>query len=257
MTTKRVQFEGHHSDELSGTLHEAENPRGGILMAHCFTCSSDLAVNVRIAKALVERGYHVLRFDFTGIGRSGGEFADKTFVSNVGDLVRAAQWMIDAGLGPTGLFGHSLGGSASLIAAGRIRTVESVVLLGAPSTADHVLNHFAVDDVEAIELEGCKEIELAGRRFPISREFLDDLNAYEQSDAIGGLGRPLAIIHSPDDRTVPISEGERLFGAARQPKAFYPLVGADHLATDPIHAQRAADFAAGWFDVTGAGDFGS
>ena len=257
MTTRRVRFEGHHSHELSGMIHEAEQARGGILMAHCFTCSSDLAVNVRIAKGLAERGYNVLRFDFTGIGRSGGDFVDKTFVSNVGDLVRAAQWMIDAGLGPTGLFGHSLGGAASLIAAGKIRTVRSVVLLGAPSTADHVLNHIAVEDVEAIEIEGCKEVELAGRRFPISREFLDDLDAYEHSDAIAGLGLPLAIIHSPDDRTVPISEGERLFAAARQPKAFYPLIGADHLVTDPVHARRAAGFAADWFDATGAGSFGS
>jgi putative redox protein len=257
MTSKRVRFEGHLSDELSGTLHRAENARGGILMAHCFTCSSDLAVNVRIAKHLAERGYHVLRFDFTGLGRSGGDFEDSTFVSNVGDLVRAAQWMLDAGLGPTGLFGHSLGGAASLIAAGKIRTVASVVLLGAPSTADHVLTHIATDDVDAIESEGRREVELAGRRFPISKEFLDDLNAYEHSEAIAELGRPLAIIHSPDDRTVPIAEGERLFAAARQPKAFYPLIGADHLVTDPTHALRAARFAADWFDATGAGSFGS
>ncbi len=257
MTSRRVRFEGHLSDELSGTLHSAEDARGGILMAHCFTCSSDLAVNVRIARHLVERGYHVLRFDFTGLGRSGGDFADSTFVSNVGDLVRAAQWMLDAGLGPTGLFGHSLGGAASLIAAGRIRTVKSVALLGAPSTADHVLNHIAVDDVEAIQLEGFLEVELAGRRFSISKEFLDDLTAYEHGAAITGLGLPLAIIHSPDDRTVPIREGEALFAAARQPKSFYPLVGADHLVTDPKHAKRAATFVADWFDMTGAGDFGS
>jgi putative redox protein len=256
MTSRRVRFEGHLSDELSGTVHRAENARGGILMAHCFTCSSDLTVNVRIAKHLVERGYHVLRFDFTGLGRSGGDFQDSTFVSNVGDLVRAAQWMLDAGLGPTGMFGHSLGGAASLIAANRIRTVASVVLLGAPSTADHVLKHIATDEVDAIEIEGCREVELAGRRFPISKEFLDDLDAYEHSDAIADLGRPLAIIHSPDDRTVPISEGERLFTAARQPKAFYPLIGANHLVTDPEHARRTAVFAADWFDATGAGSFG-
>lgn len=257
MTSKRVRFEGHLSDELSGTIHRADNARGGILMAHCFTCSSDLAVNVRIAKHLVERGYHVLRFDFTGLGRSGGDFEDSTFVSNVGDLVRAAQWMLDAGLGPTGMFGHSLGGAASLIAASRIRTVASVVLLGAPSTADHILNYISADDVDAIETAGSHQVELAGRRFSISKEFLDDLDAYEESEAIAGLGLPLAIIHSPDDRTVPIAEGERLFAAARQPKAFYPLIGADHLVTDPVHARRAAEFAADWFDATGAGNFGS
>ncbi|HEY5650496.1 MAG TPA: alpha/beta hydrolase [Acidimicrobiia bacterium] len=257
MTSKRVRFEGHLSNELSGTLHRAEKARGGILMAHCFTCSSDLSVNVRIARRLVERGYHVLRFDFTGLGRSGGAFGDSTFVSNVGDLVKAAQWMIDAGLGPTGMFGHSLGGAASLIAARKVRTVKSLVLLGAPSTADHILDHIATDDVDTIELEGCHEVELAGRRFPISKEFLDDLTAYEHGEATSTLGLPLAIIHSPDDRTVPITEGERLFAAARQPKAFFPLLGADHLVTDPVDARRAADFAADWFDMTGAGEFAS
>jgi putative redox protein len=150
-----------------------------------------------------------------------------------------------------------LGGAASLIAANRIRTVVSVVLLGAPSTADHVLNHIAVDEVDAIEIEGCKEVELAGRRFPISKEFLDDLKAYDHSDAVADLGRPLAIVHSPDDRTVPIGEGERLFAAAQQPKAFLPLIGADHLVTDPGDARRVAEFAADWFDATGAGSFGS
>ncbi len=257
MRPKRICFEGHFSDELSGTIHRAEDARGGILMAHCFTCSSDLAVNVRIAKHLVDRGYHVLRFDFTGLGRSGGDFRDTTFVSNVGDLVKAAQWMIDEGLGPTGMFGHSLGGAASLIAAGKVRTVKSLVMLGAPGTADHLLDHIATDDLESIERDGCHEVELAGRRFPISKEFLDDLTAYEHGEATSTLGLSLAIIHSPDDRTVPISEGERLFAAARQPKAFFPLLGADHLVTDPAHARRVAGYAADWYDMTGAGDFGS
>lgn len=225
-------------------------------MAHCFTCSSDLSVNVRIAKHLAERGYHVLRFDFTGLGKSGGDFKDSTFVANVGDLVRAAQWMLDAGLGPSAMLGHSLGGAATLIAANRIRTVKSVAVMGAPSSATHVLNHIAVDAQHQARIEGCTEVELVGRSFPISNDFLDDLEAYDTSGAIGDLGRPLAVLHSPEDATVEVGEGERIFAMARQPKAFYPLVGSDHLVTDPDHAKRAADLIVDWFNQTGAGDFG-
>lgn len=256
MTTRDVDFAGHHGNQLSGTLHEGSEPRGGVLMAHCFTCSSDLSVNVRIAKRLAELGYHVLRFDFTGLGRSGGDFRDSTFVANVGDLVKAATWMLDEGYGPSALLGHSLGGAAALIAAGRLRSVRSVAVIGAPSSARHVLEHIAVDDQYRAQIEGCTEVELAGRTFPISDEFLQDLDAYDSARAVGLLGLPLAVLHSTDDLTVPISEGERLFALATQPKAFFPLMGADHLLTDPQTATIAADVIAAWFDLTGAGAFG-
>lgn len=255
MTTREVDFAGHHGDQLSGTLHEGDGPRGGVLMAHCFTCSSDVSVNVRIAKRLAELGYHVLRFDFTGLGRSGGDFRDSTFVANVGDLVRAATWMLDEGYGPSAMLGHSLGGAATLIAAGRIRTVESVAVIGAPSSARHVLEHIAVDDQRRAQIDGCTEVELVGRTFPISNEFLSDLDAYDSAEALSSLGLPLAILHSPDDLTVPISEGEHLFELAAQPKAFFPLIGADHLLTDPDIARTAADVIAAWFDLSGAGTF--
>ena len=256
MTTREVSFTGHHGDQLTGTIHEGDRPRGGVLMAHCFTCSSDVSVNVRIAKRLAELGYHVLRFDFTGLGRSGGNFRDSTFVANVGDLVRAATWMLDEGFGPTAMLGHSLGGAAALIAAGRVRTLKSVAVIGAPSSARHVLEHIAVDEERQARIDGCTEVELVGRTFPISNEFLSDLDAYDSAQAVGELGLPLAVLHSPDDVTVPISEGEALFGLAAQPKAFFPLVGADHLLTDPKLAVAAADFLAAWFDLTGAGAFG-
>jgi putative redox protein len=213
-------------------------------------------VNVRIAKRLTQLGYHVLRFDFTGLGQSGGDFRDSTFVANVGDLVKAATWMLDEGYGPSAMLGHSLGGAATLIAAGRLRTVKSVAVIGAPSSARHVLAHIAIDDQQRAQIEGCTEVELVGRTFPISNQFLSDLDAYDSAQAVGSLGLPLAILHSPDDLTVPISEGERLFSLAAQPKAFFPLVGADHLLTEAKLAETAADVIAAWFDLTGAGAFG-
>ena len=254
MDTERVAFEGHHGDELSGTLHHAEDARGAVLLAHCFTCSQDLAVNVRIARVLAERGYRVLRFDFTGLGRSEGDFRESTLSANVGDLVQASEWMAGNGLGPTGLVGHSLGGIASLIAASRIDTLESMAVVNAPSSAEHVLRHLATDEVEAARETGCVEVELAGRSFPISDDLIEDLQAFDEDEVLETLGLPLAVVHSTEDRTVSISEGEHIFAKARQPKTFVPIIGGDHLLTDEGRGRRAADVVADWLDATGAGD---
>ena len=253
MTTESVGFPGHHGDRLSGTLHRPELSRGAILLAHCFTCSSDLKVNVRIANRLAERGYHVLRFDFTGLGRSDGRFEDSTFRANVGDLTRAAAWMIDQGISPTGIVGHSLGGTASLVAATRLGTVKSVAVVNSPCSADHILNHIGVEAQETAASEGLAEVVLAGRRFPISDEFLTDLDAFDSETTIPALGLPLAVLHSTEDRTVPISEGERIFALAGQPKMFVPIIGGDHLLLDRWSGDFAARVIADWFDRTGAG----
>ncbi len=253
MTTEAVGFPGHHGDLLSGTLHRPEQPRGAILLAHCFTCSSDLKVNVRIASRLAERGYHVLRFDFTGLGKSDGHFESSTFRANVGDLIRAAAWMTDRGIGPSGIVGHSLGGTASLIAATRIGTIESVAVVNAPCSPDHILRHIGVEAQEAAASEGRAEVMLAGRRFPISDEFLADLDAFDSEGAIPALGLPLAVLHSTDDRTVPISEGELIFQLAKQPKMFVPILEGDHLLLSAEFGDFAARIIADWFDRTGAG----
>jgi len=253
MTTEAVGFPGHHGDLLSGTLHRPEQPRGAILLAHCFTCSSDLKVNVRVANRLAEQGFHVLRFDFTALGRSDGDFERSTFRANVGDLTRAAEWMIDRGIGPTGIVGHSLGGTASLIAATRIGTIESVAVVNAPSSADHILRHIGVEAQESAASEGRAEVVLAGRRFPISDDFLADLDAFDSGAAIRALGLPLAVLHSTNDSTVPISEGERIFELAQQPKTFVPILGGDHLLRSAESGDFAARIIADWFDRTGAG----
>lgn len=233
---------------MAGVLQRAPNPKGGILLAHCFTCSKDLSINTRLANALVESGYHVLRFDFTGLGESKGDFEESTMVANVGDLVAASQWLIDQGLGPCAMVGHSLGGSASLIAAGRVRTVRAVVTIGAPSRPSHIRG--LIDDESQTEaaMEGCVFASIAGRAFPVSLKLLEDLDRYDQEGAVAGLNRPLLVLHAPQDEVVPVAEGERIFQQAAQPKAFEPLPGADHLLTNPEQGKIAGALVASFLD---------
>lgn len=233
---------------MAGVLHRAPNPKGGILLAHCFTCSKDLSINTRLANVLADSGYHVLRFDFTGLGDSEGAFEESTMVANVGDLVAASQWMIDNELGPCAMVGHSLGGSASLLAASRVRTVRAVVTIGAPSRPSHIRG--MIDDESQAEaaVEGCVFVSIAGRVFPVSSKLLEDLDRYDQERAVAGLNRPLLVLHSPEDEVVPVAEGERIFQEALQPKAFEPLPGADHLLTKPEHSKVAGALVASFLD---------
>lgn len=246
-----VEFIGSRGTPLAGTLHRPDGePRGGVMLAHCFTCSKDLAIMSRLAGALANGGYVVLRFDFTGLGLSAGDFTDTSFVTDVGDLVRAALWMIDRGLGPCAMVGHSLGGAATLVAAGKVRPVRSVAVIGAPATAGHVRH--LIDDAATADIadDGCAIADIGGRPFPISARFLADLDHYDQEGAIAGLHAPLLVLHSPDDAIVPVAEGERIFALAPQPKAFEPLPGADHLLTDPADTALAASLLRAWLDRT-------
>ena len=246
-----VFFTGSRQDQLAGIFHRpTDEIKAGVVMAHCFTCSKDLSASSRIAKALTSAGYAVLRFDFTGLGESEGSFESSTFVANVGDLTRAAHWLIDQGLGPCGMVGHSLGGAATLVAASRIRPVRSVATIGSPSSAKHVLHLIAPETKERAEADGCAYGEIGGRQFPISYQFLADLEHYDEDQAIKTLGRPLLVMHSPDDTTVPVSEGERIFSLAEQPKSFVPLIGANHLLTGPSDAAQTSKLLIDWFDRT-------
>ncbi len=249
--SERVEFPGSRGTPLAGTLHTPEGEaRGGVLLAHCFTCSKDLAIMTRLANALAEGGYTVLRFDFTGLGASGGDFTDTSFVTDVGDLVRAALWMIDRGRGPCAMVGHSLGGAATLVAAAKIHPVKSVAVIGAPADPEHVRHLIDEEATALVAAEGCAVADIGGRPFPISRRFLADLEHYDQAGAIAGLGKPLLVLHSPDDTIVPVAEGERIFSLAAQPKAFAPLPGADHLLSDPGATALAAHLLRDWLDRT-------
>ncbi|MEQ8818059.1 MAG: alpha/beta fold hydrolase [Thalassobaculum sp.] len=244
--TESVNFTGALGDRLAARLDRPIGPiRGFALFAHCFTCSKDLAAARRIAAGLAERDIAVLRFDFTGLGHSDGEFANTSFVSNVDDLVAAADWMRGQGQAPTVLVGHSLGGAAVLAAAERIPEVRGVATIGAPADPGHVVHNFA-DRVADIERDGEAEVELAGRRFRVRKAFLDALKDHRLEESVGRLRRDLLIFHAPLDQTVGIDNATRLFVAAKHPKSFVSLDRADHLLTRPEDAAYVAAVLSGW-----------
>lgn len=247
---EEVVFRGAGGADLHGVLHvPGGTARGSVLLTHCFTCSKDLHTTTRLASSLQEAGYAVLRFDFTGIGESGGSFAGTTVGTDVRDVARAATTLVERGYGPCSVVGHSLGGAAALLAAHRLKTVRSVVVLGSPSSPGHVRRLF-VDHEHEIEREGVATVSIAGRPFPISSGFVEDLEAHDQARRVAELDRPLLVIHAVDDDVVPIAEGERIFASARQPKGFLPVLGADHLLTGRDAARRVAGAVLDWLDAT-------
>ncbi|MGI9015974.1 MAG: alpha/beta hydrolase family protein [Euzebya sp.] len=250
-TVRPFEFPGTRGTTLAGLLHVPDGPAvGSILMAHCFTCSKDLPVSRNLARGLADRGYAVLRFDFTGLGESEGDFASTTVSSNVEDLNRAAVALISEGFGPCGMLGHSLGGAAVLLAASRLKSVRSVAVIGAPFDIGHVRRHFGAAVAE-ITRHGEADVELAGRQFTIRRSFLEDLDTHPQGDHITALGRPLLVVHAVQDQTVAVEQAEKIFAAAQQPKGFLPLLApADHLLSDRHIATWLAGQLADWFDRT-------
>ncbi len=246
MTTQRLTFSGHSGDELSGRLDMPDGPPlATALFAHCFTCGKDIAASRRIAGRLAAMGIAVLRFDFTGLGHSDGEFANTSFTSNVEDLVLAARHLDGRGLAPSLLIGHSLGGAAVLKAAGEIKGVKAVATIGAPFDPGHVTHNFG-DALERISSDGVAEVDLAGRKFQIGKGFVEDVAAAELSPAIGNLGSALLVLHAPLDATVGIENATRIFMAARHPKSFVTLDDADHLVSKAGDAEYAAEVIAAW-----------
>src|SRR3954447_24490472 len=213
MPTERFQFTGEGGHQLAAAL---DLPDGAItayaLFAHCFTCGKDVLAAKRIAAALAAKGIAVLRFDFTGLGSSEGDFANTTFSSNVADLVLAADHLRETREAPAILIGHSLGGAAVLAAAGQIPETKAVVTIAAPSDPAHVTGLFA-DRIDDIRKLGKVEVSLAGRPFQIKREFLDDIAEHNLMDHIAGLHKALLIMHSPTDDTVGIDNATRIFVA--------------------------------------------
>ena len=245
MPTERFQFPGS-GGQLAATL---DTPDGSIrayaLFAHCFTCGKDVLAAKRIAVALAAKGIAVLRFDFTGLGSSEGDFANSTFSSNVADLVHAADHLRKTYQAPALLIGHSLGGAAVLAAAGQIPEAKAVVTIGAPSDPTHVSGQFA-DSVEKIRKDGEAQVSLAGRPFTIKRAFLDDIAEHNLMGHITKLHKALLIMHSPTDDTVGIDNATRIFVAAKHPKSFVSLSDADHLLSDRRDAAYVTDVIAAW-----------
>jgi uncharacterized OsmC-like protein/pimeloyl-ACP methyl ester carboxylesterase len=244
--SERVEFAGAHGAALAARLDRPAGPvRATALLAHCFTCSKDLFAVRRIAGALAGHGIAVLRFDFTGLGASGGEFASTNFSSNVADVVAAADFLRSRGEAPALLIGHSLGGAAVLAAAGEIPEARAVATIGAPADAEHVVQSFAADEAR-IEEEGEAEVTLAGRRFTIRRQFLEDLRGQRLGERVAALRRPLMILHAPRDETVGIENAAAIYAAAKHPKSFVSLDDADHLLTRHEDAAFVADVLAAW-----------
>ncbi len=259
MATPRslIRFPGALGMPLAARLDlPAEAPRAYALFAHCFTCSKESLAATRIGAALTARGFGVLRFDFTGLGGSGGDFANTNFSSNVADLVAAANWLRGAHQAPAILIGHSLGGAAVLAAAHEIPEAVAVATIGAPYEPGHVQHLFA-DAAPAINANGEAEVTLAGRKFNIRKQFLDDLASQNSQQRLGELHKALLVLHSPRDTYVNIDNAARIFMAAKHPKSFVSLDTADHLLTGKADAVYVAEVLAAWasryIEVAGAG----
>ena len=246
MPTERFQFPGADGQQLAATLDTPEREiTAYALFAHCFTCGKDVLAAKRIAVALAAKGIAVLRFDFTGLGSSEGDFANSTFSSNVADLVRAADHLRKTRRAPAILIGHSLGGAAILAAAEQIPDAKAVVTIAAPSDPAHVTGLFA-DRIDDIREHGRAEVSLAGRPFPITRQFLDDIGEHNLMAHVARLHRALLIVHAPTDDIVGIDNATRIFVAAKHPKSFVSLDGADHLLSERRDAAYVADVVAAW-----------
>jgi uncharacterized OsmC-like protein/alpha/beta superfamily hydrolase len=249
MKTVRIRFDNGRGHLLDArlTLPANEAPEAWALFAHCFTCGKDLRAAREVSSALATHGVATMRFDFTGLGRSEGEFADETFTTNTDDLVAAARYLEQEHLAPQLLIGHSLGGAAVLHAAGRIDSVKAVATIAAPADPAHV-THLLGDAREQIEAEGSAEVELAGRTFRIGKAFLDDLTDRAPAALVRDLRRALLILHSPTDTLVGVDNARLIYSAAMHPKSFVGLDGADHLLSNPADARYAGTVIAAWAD---------
>lgn len=246
MATERLTFEGHDGNSLAARLDLPDRPiLATALFAHCFTCSKDIPAARRIAGRLAAMGIAVLRFDFTGLGHSEGEFSNTTFTSNVEDLVRAAAHLAARDMAPSLMVGHSLGGAAVLKAAAEIASVKGVVTLGAPFDPAHVTHNFT-DALDTIKEAGAAEVTLGGRPFTIKRSFVEDVSRSALADSLSRMKKALLVMHAPTDTQVGIENATAIFQAARHPKSFVTLDDADHLITRAEDAEYAAEVIAAW-----------
>ncbi|MDA8747349.1 bifunctional alpha/beta hydrolase/OsmC family protein [Litoreibacter sp.] len=246
MATERFTFTGHSGEQLAARLDLPEGPRlATALFAHCFTCSKDIPAARRISARLANMGIAVLRFDFTGLGHSDGEFENTTFTSNVDDLALAAAELKKRGLGPEMLIGHSLGGAAIIAAAEQIPQARAVVTIGAPFDPGHVTHNFggALDEITS---KGVAEVQLGGRGIKIGAGFVEDVSARSLEHALKNLKKSLLVLHAPTDATVGVENATQIFVHAKHPKSFITLCDADHLITRETDAEYAADVIAAW-----------
>lgn len=247
MRSTRVTFSNSAGQRLVGLLDEPQHcaARAYALFAHCFTCNKNYKGIRNLCRALCDSGIGVLRFDFTGLGESEGDFSATTFSDNIEDIRAAAGWLAAHGRTPQLLIGHSLGGTAMLLAAGRIPGSRTVVSIASPSEPRHVLSHFT-DRLEEIRDKGEAQIHVGGSEYTLRQAFVDDLARHKLCEHLPGLGKAMLILHSPSDQTVNIEHAARLFAAARHPKSFVSLDDADHLLSREEDARYAGHVIAAW-----------
>jgi len=247
MHSSTLQFENSDGELLSGKLDVPVDgePIACAIFAHCFTCSKNLKAERIISRELTRQGYAVLRFDFTGLGRSEGEFGSTNFSSNIDDLIRAAEFMEKNHGAPRILIGHSLGGAAVMHAAHELPSVRAVATIGAPFDPTHI-RHLISGNEDEIERTGAADVNIGGRAFRIRKQFLDDLESHDAAERVRNLKRALLILHSPKDQIVGIDNAAQIFGAAVHPKSFISLDSADHLLTTEADARYAGSVLGAW-----------
>jgi len=247
MKSYNVKFPNAEGEQLSGRidLPEDETPRAWALFAHCFTCGKNLKSSGLIARALTQEKIAVLRFDFTGLGGSEGDFSSSNFSSNVADLVAAAQWLAQEYQGPEILIGHSFGGAAALQAAALLPQIRAVATVAAPFDPEHVTHLFS-NSLEQIKRDGAAQVNLAGRQFKIRQQFFVDLSSPQVEEQLGRLRAALLVLHSPLDQVVGIENAAKIYQAAKHPKSFISLDGADHLLSRDSDASYVGQMIASW-----------
>ncbi|MEM8999231.1 MAG: bifunctional alpha/beta hydrolase/OsmC family protein [Bacteroidota bacterium] len=247
MNLQKVNFQNKQGQTLVGRLQLPvdRHPHNFALFAHCFTCNKNLLAVKNISKALTANGFGLLRFDFTGLGESDGDFADTNFSGNVEDLVAAAGFLKENYSTPTLLVGHSLGGAAVIFAAREIGSVKAIATVGAPSNPLHV-THLLKNGIAEIQATGKALVNLSGRDFTIKKQFLDDLETKSLPETAKALRKPLLILHSPHDDTVEIKNAEEIYVAAHHPKSFVSLDGADHLLSKKEDSMYVGEIISGW-----------
>jgi putative redox protein len=248
MNAKTVTFNNPEGISLTGKLELPVDGKPGYyaLFAHCFTCSKDLKAVRNIARALAQQGFGILRFDFTGLGQSGGDFADTNFTSNVNDIAAAAKFLEENYKAPSLLVGHSFGGTAVLMAGSQLESVKAIATIGAPCEPEHVL-HLLKEDIEKIRSQGKATVRLAGRDFSIKSQFVEDLENQGMTAVLKNMrNKALLVMHSPQDDTVEVANARKIYETAHHPKSFVSLDGADHLLTLSEDSQYVGNIIASW-----------
>lgn len=247
MNQQKVSLKNVNGETLVGRLSLPANqhPHNFVLFAHCFTCNKNFTAIRNISRALTADGFGVLRFDFTGLGESEGEFSDSNFSGNVEDLLEAAKYLEEHYAAPTLIIGHSLGGAAVILAAQKISSIRAIATIAAPSNPLHV-KHIFKDNIETIKDKGIAEVNIGGRSFTIKNQFLEDLKSQSFQETLKNSGKSILILHSPQDQVVEIKNAEEIYIAVRHPKSFVSLDGADHLLSNPKDATYTGEIIGKW-----------